>query len=52
MQTDAYRLRKRRPVMISGVVLHSIPSGYVFDLRTRALASAEGGVRIEREASE
>jgi hypothetical protein len=27
MQTDAYRLRGRRPVMISGVVLHSIPSG-------------------------
>jgi cyanophycinase len=52
VQTDAYRLRKRRPVMISGVVLHSIPSGYVFDLRTRALASDEGGVRIQREASE
>jgi hypothetical protein len=52
MQTDAYRLRKRKPVMISGVVLHSIPSGYVFDLRTRALASDEGGVRIQREASE
>ena len=52
MQTDAYRLRKRRPVMISGVVLHSIPSGYIFDLRTRALASNEGGARIQREASE
>jgi cyanophycinase len=52
MQTDAYRLRGRRPVMISGVVLHSIPSGFVFDLRTRALASDEGGVGIQREASE
>jgi cyanophycinase len=52
MQTDAYRLRGRRPVMISGVVLHSIPSGYLFDLRTRALASDEGGVGIQREASE
>jgi hypothetical protein len=43
-------------VMISGVVLHSIPSGYVFDLRTRALASDEapdeGGVGVQREASE
>jgi cyanophycinase len=52
MQTDAYRLRGRRPVMISGVVLHSIPSGFVFDLRTRALASDGGGVEIQREASE
>lgn len=52
MQTDAYRLRGRRPVMISGVILHSIPSGFVFDLRTRALASDEGGVGIQREASE
>ena len=52
MQTDAYRLRRRRPMMISGAILHSIPSGYVFDLRARELASDEGGVRIEREASE
>ncbi len=52
MQTDAYRLRGRRPVMISGVVLHSIPTGYVFDLRTRALASDEGGGSVQREASE
>ncbi len=52
MQTDAYRLRGRRPMMISGAVLHSIPSGYVFDLRTLALASDEGGVGQEREASE
>jgi cyanophycinase len=52
MQTDAYRLRRRRPMMISGAILHSIPSGYIFDLRARQLASDEGGVRIEREASE
>jgi len=52
MQTDAYRLRRRRPMMISGAILHSIPSGYVFDLRARELVSDEGGVRIEREASE
>jgi cyanophycinase len=52
MQTDAYRLRGRRPMMISGAILHSIPSGYIFDLRARALASDEGGVGIEREASE
>jgi cyanophycinase len=52
MQTDAYRLRGRRPMMISGAILHSIPSGYIFDLRARALASDEGGARTEREASE
>jgi hypothetical protein len=39
-------------MMISGAILHSIPAGYIFDLRARELASDEGGVRIEREASE
>jgi cyanophycinase len=52
METDAFRLRKRRPLMISGAILHSIPSGYSFDLRARALISDEGGARAEREASE
>lgn len=52
METDAFRLRGRRPMMISGAILHSIPSGYTFDLRTRALVSDEGGARAEREASE
>ena len=52
MQTDAYRLRKRRPMMVSGAVLHSIPGGYWFDLRSRTLLDAEGGAGAEREASE
>ena len=52
METDAYRLQRRRPMMISGAILHSIPSGYVFDLRARALVSDEGGVGAQREASE
>jgi cyanophycinase len=52
MHTDAYRLRGRRPMMISGAILHSIPSGYIFDLRARALTSDGGGVGTEREASE
>jgi len=52
MQTDAYRLRRRRPMMISGAILHSIPNGYWFDLRSRALLGEEGGVAQEREASE
>jgi cyanophycinase len=52
METDAYRLRGRRPMMVTGAVLHSIPTGYWFDLRARALLSDEGGGTAEREASE
>ena len=52
MQTDAYRLRGRRPMMVSGAVLHSIPSGYRFDLRARALIQPEAASPPVREASE
>jgi cyanophycinase len=34
-ETDAWDIRGHRPIMISGVVLHSLPSGYRFDLRRR-----------------
>ncbi len=34
-ETDAWEVRGHRPLMISGVVLHSLPSGYRFDLRHR-----------------
>ncbi len=34
-ETDAWDVRGHRPVMISGVVLHSLPAGYRFDLRRR-----------------
>jgi cyanophycinase len=34
-ETDAWEVRGHRPVMISGVVLHSLPAGYRFDLRGR-----------------
>lgn len=51
MRTDAFRLRRRRPMMVSGAVLHSVPGGYWFDLRSRALIGDEGGA-TEREASE
>jgi cyanophycinase len=35
LQTDAYEAKRHRPIMVSGVVLHSLPSGYRFDLRRR-----------------
>jgi cyanophycinase len=50
-RTDAYQGKGHRPLMVSGVVLHSLPAGYWFDLRSRTLlhASVRGE---EREASE
>jgi cyanophycinase len=37
LQTDAYEVKRHRPIMVSGVQLHSLPSGYRFDLRKRRL---------------
>ena len=37
LQTDAYEVKRHRPIMVSGVILHSLPSGYRFDLRKRRL---------------
>jgi cyanophycinase len=34
-ETDAWEVRAHRPIMISNVVLHSLPVGYRFDLRRR-----------------
>lgn len=34
-ETDAWEIHGHRPLMISGVVLHSLPAGYRFDLRSR-----------------
>ena len=48
-ETDAWEIKGHRPLMISGVVLHSLPSGYRFDLRRRhrvatpSLHAIEGG---------
>jgi cyanophycinase len=55
-ETDAWEVKGHRPVMISGVVLHALPSGYRFDLRhrrriaTTPLKALPGGV-IETIAS-
>ncbi len=37
--TDAYRGKGYKPLMVSGAVLHSLPSGYWFDLRSRGCCS-------------
>jgi cyanophycinase len=37
LETDAYEAKRHRPIMISGVILHSLPHGYRFDLRKRRL---------------
>ncbi len=48
-ETDAWEVHGHRPVMISGVTLHALPSGYRFDLRhrrriaTTPLKALEGG---------
>ena len=40
LQTDAYEVKRHKPIMVSGVILHSLPSGYRFDLRKRRLRGA------------
>ena len=48
-ETDAWDVKGHRPVMISGVMLYALPSGYKFDLRRRQrvattpLKAIEGG---------
>lgn len=38
-ETDAWEIHGHRPLMISGVILHALPSGYRFDLRRRQRVS-------------
>lgn len=52
VSTDAYRGKGYKPLMVSGAVLHSLPSGYWFDLRRRELMAGSHGRLSEREASE
>jgi cyanophycinase len=39
-ETDAWEVKGHRPVMLSNVVLHSLPAGYRFDLRRRHRVAA------------
>jgi len=51
VKTDAYRGKGYRPLMVSGAILHALPSGYWFDLRSRHLLAGDRAPE-EREASE
>jgi cyanophycinase len=48
--TDAHHIKGHRPMMVSGVIVHALPAGSRFDLRSRKLLLAEDDA--EREASE
>jgi len=52
VQTDAFRARGHRPMMVSGVILHSLPSGYRFDLNSRTLLPPIEAVEPKRAAAE
>ena len=50
--TDAFQTKGYRPMMVSGALLHSLPAGYRFDLRARALIPpADQPVRRRRRES-
>jgi cyanophycinase len=48
--TDSFQIKGYRPMMVSGAVVHALPAGYWFDLRSRMLIPPE--VLEEKEASE
>jgi len=39
-ETNAWEIGGHRPIMISNVILHSLPAGYQFDLRARSRVEA------------
>jgi cyanophycinase len=47
--TDAFQTKGHRPMMVSGAILHSLPSGYWFDLEARQLIPKVEPIR-ERQA--
>jgi cyanophycinase len=48
--TDAHHIKGHRPMMVSGAIVHALPTGYRFDLRSRRLLPTPEDE--EREASE
>jgi cyanophycinase len=47
VSTDAHQIIGHRPMMVSGAIVHALPSGYRFDLRARRLLPAEEGRGLE-----
>jgi cyanophycinase len=45
--TDAHQMHGHRPMMVSGAIVHALPSGSRFDLRARQLLSAEDAGGLE-----
>jgi cyanophycinase len=45
--TDAFQIKGHRPMMVSGAVVHALPSGYWFDLRSRRLLPTEEVEELE-----
>jgi cyanophycinase len=45
--TDAFHIKGHRPMMVSGAVVHALPSGYWFDLRSRRLLPTEDVEELE-----
>jgi cyanophycinase len=48
--TDAFQTKGYKPMMVSGAIIHSLPAGYRFDLRSRSLIqpSEDGKRRTKR----
>jgi cyanophycinase len=47
--TDAFQTKGHRPMMVSGAILHSLPSGYWFDLESRRLLPQADELREQKE---
>ena len=43
-ETNGWEVGGHKPIMISNVILHSLPAGYAFDLRSRSRVDAPGSV--------
>ena len=49
--TNAYEAKRSSPILASGIVLHTLPEGSVFDLTTRALVPPDRRIDIDEAAS-
>lgn len=48
--TDAYEAKRSSPILASGIVLHTLPEGSVFDLTTRTLVPPDRRVPLDDAA--